>query len=600
MENKLLESIKNKTKLNYDNLFIFFTISFNLAYLINKSWMRWSDVQIDYGRELYVSWRMSLGDKMLIDFEDLYGPFPRIFDLFVFKITKANLVSLEIANFLIYISILIILFKIIQFCWNKYIALMACIVFLQVFSFAQLSGTSNYNFITPYTQSVNLGYLNCIILLYILITKKYNFVNYFYIGLLVGTSFVIKPEFMLCAILGTIVSFFIKTYKIDIKCISIFLIGVITPSTLILIYYYLNSYDISYSLRVTSNAWLSVFHAMNNNMIYGGNRELLGLNSPMGNFLKHVFYTLIAVFLVITSLVVAYLSTLKELVNLRYTILIIFYIGILFLSFYVFNWGNIGKSFLGILIVYIFYTYYINKNNICKIHYNNRFIFVVFAVLLMFRMLLNGRIYQYGFYQASLAGTVVAVLMLEEPVIYLSSKSSRLYYRLFVISILLIGVLKITRASNIMYDYKTYLVGESYDSFYTYRTDLNKTGDVVNHFTNILKARPKSETLLVAPEGLIINYLAKLKNPVPYMDCIPRGEKLDSILVSELKRKPPTWILFISRDLTEFGINEFGSDRGKGKELVSWAFSNYEIYEKYGDEPFTNGHIGGILLKYKN
>ena len=87
------------------------------------------------------------------------------------------------------------------------------------------------------------------------------------------------------------------------------------------------------------------------------------------------------------------------------------------------------------------------------------------------------------------------------------------------------------------------------------------------------ETRPNAsgQTLLVLPDGEMINYLARMPNSVaPFEYYTPEvAGPHERILVEELRRHPPDWVAIVSRDLR--GIGHPALWRGAGEGLRDCA-----------------------------
>jgi hypothetical protein len=130
-------------------------------------------------------------------------------------------------------------------------------------------------------------------------------------------------------------------------------------------------------------------------------------------------------------------------------------------------------------------------------------------------MVLNGRIYQFGYYQAALAGTVVsAVLVGEVPSFAATGRWGRSAVAAGVLALLLPGVVVLTARSQLAYRLRTYAVGEGVDQFFKFPPKIRPTGEIVRVVTEHLRHQPAGQTLLVLPEGEMLNYLARMPSPL--------------------------------------------------------------------------------------
>ena len=68
------------------------------AGLLMLTWRCWPDVIIDFGRELYVPWRLSEGDVLYTDIAYFNGPISPYFNAMMFHWFGASLTTLVMTN----------------------------------------------------------------------------------------------------------------------------------------------------------------------------------------------------------------------------------------------------------------------------------------------------------------------------------------------------------------------------------------------------------------------------------------------------------------------------------------------------------------------
>jgi hypothetical protein len=94
---------------------------------------------------------------------------------------------------------------------------------------------------------------------------------------------------------------------------------------------------------------------------------------------------------------------------------------------------------------------------------------------------------------------------------------------------------------------------------------------LVNWAVERLRTIPPQATLLVLPEGVMINYLSRHVRPLPdnYSD--------EDSYVKQLARTPPDYVIFISRDLREHKIAQYGAPGQLGEKILPWLRENYAL-----------------------
>jgi hypothetical protein len=167
------------------------------------------------------------------------------------------------------------------------------------------------------------------------------------------------------------------------------------------------------------------------------------------------------------------------------------------------------------------------------------------------------------------------------------------------LALLLPGVAILMAQSKHVWQMKTYAVGEGPDRFYTFPPRNEPIGAIVRTVVEFLGQQQGDQTLLVLPEGLMINYLTRLRSPLAppmyFFVCTEHGK--EALLVDELQRQPPDFVVIISRDLREYGINRYGEAPGRGQLLLRWVSTNYRVIKAVGGDPLDVQQRGAIILQ---
>jgi len=116
------------------------------------------------------------------------------------------------ANLAVFAAILAVIYRLCRRAWGAVAAALAGIAFVAVFGFSQYVKVANYNYVTPYAHQTTHGMLVCLLLLAGLVrwlddaTPRRSLL----VGLLLGLTAVLKPEFMLAGGLVTIAAGLIR------------------------------------------------------------------------------------------------------------------------------------------------------------------------------------------------------------------------------------------------------------------------------------------------------------------------------------------------------------------------------------------------------
>jgi hypothetical protein len=194
----------------------------------------------------------------------------------------------------------------------------------------------------------------------------------------------------------------------------------------------------------------------------------------------------------------------------------------------------------------------------------------VLALVLLGKMVLAVRVGHYGFALAAPA-TVVLVLALMR---WLPDVLDRQGVRGDVVRGSVVGLLVVfcvahVRVTASWMERKTETVGAGGDAF---RSDVR--GAWVAMAVDELRRRAVGSAA-VLPEGVLINYLARVPNPTPYINFMPPEEILfgDEAWEASFRASPPDAIVIVPKDTSEFGRGPFGVGYGLG--LAAWIRAEY-------------------------
>jgi hypothetical protein len=194
----------------------------------------------------------------------------------------------------------------------------------------------------------------------------------------------------------------------------------------------------------------------------------------------------------------------------------------------------------------------------------------VLALVLLGKMALNVRVGHYGFALAVPAAVVTVTALLR----WLPDTLTRHGVRGDVVRGSILGLLVVfcfahVHATASWMERKTELVGEGIDAF---RADVR--GAWVEMAVAELQ-RLEVGSAAVLPEGVLINYLARIPNPTPYINFMPPEEILfgDAAWEAAFRAAPPDAVVIVPKDTGEFGRGPFGFGYGVG--LARWVREEY-------------------------
>jgi hypothetical protein len=575
-----------------------------VAYFLAISWRRWPDPIVDFGRELYVPWRLAHGAVLYRDVDDYYGPLSQYLNAIVFRIAGPGLMHLVSVNLVVFAGILGLIYFLFRRAWGVGAALAASALFVSVFAFAQYNWCGNFDYATPYAHETTHGVLVCLLLVWVLDrwiadpTPRLSFVA----GLLAGCACVLKAEIMLAAgllLLTALVLSYSRSGRLSPRWLGWMAGGVVLPSLLFTVYF---ACWVPWNEAVASacRAWLNAADARYS--ATGQQLSYLGFDHPWFNLGRETLATLWAVLLLGVVIAAAWLADRIPLPAPRVILLVPTTGLIVWTSSAAVTWTESGRCLPGLLLLYIISLVVPLRATMSRPEIL-RWLLAVLAAALLARMILNARIYHFGYYQAALAAILVPAVLLGEVALRLRlGRTGTAALAIGTLALLLPGVLSLCQRSGELLALKTVPVGEGVDRFYAPATTLQPTrGELVEVASQALRRLPVGNTAIVLPEGTMINYLARVPSPVPtiYYFGTATENGREEKLVAELQRHPPDWVVILSRDLREFGVARYGDRPGGGLLILEWVAANYTSAGAWGGDPFDVEQRGVVLLRRK-
>jgi len=230
------------------------------------------------------------------------------------------------------------------------------------------------------------------------------------------------------------------------------------------------------------------------------------------------------------------------------------------------------------------------------------------AVTLSLKIYFNAVFSWFGFYLL-VPGTIFLAVLSISVLPQMLSRSNPGAFVLRWASILLIGCISIQAAmlSMELYDKKTLALGEGPDRSYVF-DDLMIPGRASPRLIKELVSRlqriaPPEATLLAIPEGLLVNYLLRLRNPTPFLQTfiaktiydVSGGDKF---VLQKLQLHPPDYVLYLHR-APEFAgpVYQIRGPSGFANAPLSWIDGHYTEIDRIGPKSSDFNELVSVLLK---
>jgi hypothetical protein len=546
------------------------------VWFLRESWRKWPDPILDSGPQWYAIWRVSLGAAPYHDFAWYYGPLSILFNGLVFKCFGPGMMVLAAGNLVVWAGILSLAYLAFRVAWGRLAAFAALAVFISVFSFSMLNTVGNYNYALPYSNETTHGMLLMLVTAFVMVRwcGKASCAGAFLLGLCGGLAAVLKPEFMLAGCVLGIAALLLRYRQRQPPSLAewaMILAGVALP-TLAIAAWFARGQSWSSALIDSCQAWWLVVVKHKEAKVVDES-TYMGLDHAWRNLWWELACALSAL-LIIGAIWAAGWS-----VNRPWRPLIrwVLALGAAFLACSVDLGGGfeIGPCLPGlIVIVFVIVVAELGRELRKTGRADERTLMALALVLLagamLTRMLLRARINHFGFIQAAFAGMVAtAAIVSKVPRWTGRGIWGRRVTLAGLMAMLAAGCFSVIAESARNHAAQTQPVGSGADRFYAFGPELDETGQLVDWCSEHMQSVAPGATLLVLPEGVMINYLSRHRRPVP------EYEGGEDEYVKEMGRSPPDYVIVIWGDQRERGISRFGDPGQEGEKIMKWLRENY-------------------------
>jgi hypothetical protein len=580
------------------------------AGMLAWTWGTWPNAFVDFGRELYVPWRLSEGEVLYRDIAWFNGPLSVYGNALLFQVFGPGLRVLVVANAFEIAVVTIALFALLRRIADHASAFAGAAVFLVLFAFSQFDSIGNDNFVTPYSHEVTQGIL--LSLLALLVFDRLRAAPLraaAAAGALLGAVALTKAEPFVAAAGGLACAIVLDAKRRSRAGGASFsrealrsglVAGAAATLPVALAFAALClAMPASDALRGTAGAWTALLGSEVGSQYFY--RATLGVVDAGGNLSQGLLWGsawgLAVGLIALVSLRVrperGEPTAARRVAHAGAALAT----GLFVLSVGAWQqavWPEVLRP-LPIFVVALAVGSVLVAWQGGDDRSVTRAGLLVFASLLLAKILLRVRLDQYGFALAMPATLAVVAAGVAWLPLWVGHRGgdARLARAAFlgILAAVVISLLP-TLAGRIAW--RDTPIGSGRDAF---RTDA-ETAAVLQKTLDALAERPAGETLAVLPEGVMLNYLARRVNPTGHVNFMPPelmifGE--DEILAA-FRAKPPDWIVLTHKDTREYGVGFFG--RGYGRPLYAWVLEHYRPVARFGDVPLApSSRFGTALLE---
>jgi hypothetical protein len=588
-----------------------------------STWLTWPDAIVDFGRELYVPWQILEGKVLYRDIALFNGPFSPYFNGLGMALFGVSLQTLVILNLAISVLVLTLLYRLVAATVDPTAALFAGLTFVALFVFNQYIVVGNYNWIAPYSHEMTHGIALALLALFWL--KRFlecgSARSALLTGICLGLVLLTKVEIGLAAgvaVVGGFVLGIISTRAQGhnpVKLIACFALGTSFPAFAAISLLAL-AMPLKTALIGTLGSFFYLFHSQHSTLPFfaAGTGFLNPIESVASQLRWLLAYGLVFISLGALALswtrgkrlrrIVAAMCCLEVLLALWFSLphfrqfegaprgfaLLAGLTSAVHLKQFARPWPLI---LVGLLLLIAFRLHKNWKQGRQLANQVFTLCAIVFALLLLMKMVLNARIGHYGFGLAMPAAVILVAALSGTVSQWISTKGGNgLVFRRAFLTIWLIIVVLHLGVSTVRLSRKTVRVAKGPDTF---------LADARGHVINEVLDRAQQEiapdqTLAVLPDGEMLNYLARRTNPSRFGNFIPATVVLfgEEAMLENLQSATPDFVALVHKDTSEYGPRFFGRDYAL--RIHRWITENYKPIHLAGMQPFQDDTQFGVLL----
>lgn len=576
------------------------------------TWGCWADPWIDFGRELYVPWRISSGAVLYRDVASVYGPLSSYVNAAAFTLLGVSIRTISLLNLALLGLLLGLLFRFVARIADRTVATVSGLSVVLIFGFSQYVGTGNFNFLSPYSHEATHGFILAIasLLAFAAYLKARSGPWAFVCGILLGAVYLTKPEPFVAIVpalaAGLLMGLAGPRASRGAPSKALAHVGAILGGGLVIPFaaWMLLSTAMApgRALRGVLGSWPFLRDpALRSFSFY---RWSAGTDDPAANIGTMVLaFAVLALGLLLPAAAALLLGRGRSADDARGPLIPV--VGglaafallttILPASAWLMAWraAPLFVIAVGLLLAWDWWT---RREEPAHGDVRTlRVVFAIFAGFLLLKILLRARVSNFGFVLVvPTAVLVVAALLAWAPRIVAKRGGSAPVFRALMIGTLAAGTLAHLRMTAYWMGTKTVQVGQGPDRFFS-----DARGGYLAAALDRIEAErlPDGATMSVLPEGVMLAYLARIPSRSPYVTFLPADMIMfgEQALTRSLLDHPPDLAVIVHRDVAEFDARGFGIDFAQ--DVRRWLDEGYRTLATFGDPPFGGSDRFGVELR---
>ncbi|MDH3256622.1 MAG: glycosyltransferase family 39 protein [Nitrospinota bacterium] len=600
--------LKNLFLKYYGELWLLFGAGVVMAH---TSWLKWPDLVIDFGEQVYIAWRLSEGAVLYRDIVYFYGPLSSTIHASLFKLFGPQLIVLIIFNLILVAVLTVVIYRLFLLIGSRLSATVAGLTFLIVFAFAQYLWMGNHNFICSYVYDVTHGIFLSFIAAgqFVKFAKTRKTKNLILLGMLSGLVLLTKIEVSLAWVTAVLIGLLLllKTWQCTrhekLNYGVLFCLGLIFPFLLFTFYF---AYHMGWSLGLEAmfHPWTYVFStAIGSLSFYKGvmGTDALGYNLVL-IFKYFLAWTLFLAILGVLNHVLRKPVARTPLLGLL--AIVLFLLGLQTFQSLI-PWLEVLRPLpfimLGAAIVLVSKLWTKNHDSPDPVTTLTLATLTIFSTVLLLKISFKTHTYHYGAVLAMPATLIFFKFLIDDlPDKIKKISGDHLFFKGAMIAGVSLFAFNHFLVSASYYGKKDFPVASGGNTIISYNPKIASRALLFQITLDILNKEMKGgETLATFPTGTLLNFLVQKENTIDSISYNPGTWKLlgEQRILKDLQATPPTYIAIVYHDFLEFDTRFFGKDFGK--DIYKLISDNYDSFQLIGKDPVKGESFGIHLFKLK-
>ncbi len=572
------------------------------AIMLAWTWRTWPDPLVDFGRELYVPWQLAEGRVLYTDIAHFTGPLSPYWNALWFRLLGPSLSALVAVNVVLLAGLTALLYALLVHVAGRFAGTVGALVFVTLFAFSPF-GIGNYNYVCPYSHELTHGILLTLAGLCAIGRhhRRGGAGGIAGAGLALGLLALTKIEVLAAGgaaiLLGVALTLWVERPLAPhlARLLAAFTAAALVP-ILVTVAGFSMAMPLEQAIAEPLGYWRWALRDDVRGMAFF--RAGMGLDDARASLVA--LLTATAAYGVVLG--PAALASLAAGRAGRARPAVAAAVFGLTLAALLANWSAI--DWLGLLRPLPLAMLAVGAGALVRLRALRRDLrtaspailavcLTLFALGMLSKMVLNVRIYHYGFALAMPATILLVVALVGwAPAALDRAGGDGATFRAAAVAAIMVALFAHLALAGVLLEQKQHPVGSGPDWFLA-----GERGPVVDRAVRALAAGvPPGGTLLAVPEGVMLNYLLRRPNPTPYLFFGPFDVAIfgEARMLKALEAHPPDHVALVHKDTAEYGARTFGRDYGHG--IAAWVRANYQAVEVLGAPPFEDKGFGIALM----